>query len=114
MKKLLVLFSMILCMSSLSFASEVHMRHRQLGSTHGGSTKSPVLPWIIDLDDYVLTMSATPCDYTLNLYDEDDESVLRPTPIIITVTSICKAILSRLERLIVAAPRLLAKQLFTD
>ena len=75
MKKLLVLFSMILCMSSLSFASEVHMRHRQLGSTHGGSTKSPVLPWIIDLDDYVLTMSATPCDYTLNLYDEDEEVV---------------------------------------
>ena len=44
------------------------------GSTTG-HTKSPILPWSIDLTDHVITMSATPCDYTLNLYDEDGEVV---------------------------------------
>ena len=37
--------------------------------------KSPVRPWSIDLTDNVITMPATPCDYTLNLYDEDGEVV---------------------------------------
>ena len=29
----------------------------------------------IDLDDNVITMEATPCDYTLSLYDEDEDLV---------------------------------------
>ena len=53
----------------------VTMGYTIKGGTHPGGAKSPVQPWYIDLDDYVLTMSATPCDYTLNLYNEDDEVV---------------------------------------
>lgn len=37
--------------------------------------KGPVRPWYIELDGYELTTSATPCDYTLCLYDEDGEVV---------------------------------------
>jgi len=37
-----------------------------------GHPKSPIEPWYIDQNGYVLTMSATPCDYTLTLYDEND------------------------------------------
>ena len=44
-------------------------------STIPGGNKSPIRPWYIDQDGNELTMSATPCDYTLNLYDEDDEVV---------------------------------------
>lgn len=40
-----------------------------------GHPKSPIEPWYIDQNGYVLTMSATPCDYTLSLYDEDDDLV---------------------------------------
>ena len=42
-------------------------------STHHGAPKSPALPWCIDFTDNVITMSATPCDYTLTLYDEDGD-----------------------------------------
>lgn len=43
--------------------------------TMPGGNKGPVLPWYITQDGNVLTMSATPCNYTLTLYDEDDELV---------------------------------------
>ena len=46
------------------------MTYKPTGSTHAGSTKSPVRPWFIDLTDRVITMQATPCDYTLTLYDD--------------------------------------------
>ena len=75
MKKLFICLSMLFCMSSILFSAPVQMRHKQLGGTHGGSTKSPTLPWCIDLDDNVITMDATPCNYTLNLYDEDGDVV---------------------------------------
>lgn len=73
MKKLLLCFSMLFCLSltTVSAGDKIPMTHVPSGSTHGGSTKSPVLPWFIDLTDNVITMSATPCDYTLSLYDED-------------------------------------------
>lgn len=41
-------------------------------SSYPGGNKGPVYPWYITQDDNVLTMSATPCDYTLILYDEND------------------------------------------
>lgn len=42
---------------------------------HVGGSKSPESPMFIDLDDNVISMEATPCDYTLNLYDEDEAVV---------------------------------------
>lgn len=43
--------------------------------THQGGPKTPIYPWYIDVTNNVITMSATSCDYTLNLYDEDGEIV---------------------------------------
>ena len=40
--------------------------------TTPGYPRSPIEPWYIDQNGYVLTMSATPYDYTLTLYDEND------------------------------------------
>lgn len=75
MKKLLFCISMLFCLSSIAFAGNdgVPMTYHPHGSTHGGNPKAPT--WYIDQDGNVLTMSATPCDYTLSLYDEDDDLV---------------------------------------
>ena len=76
MKKLLVCISMLFCLSTIAYAgNDVPLTHQQNGSTHGGNPKAPVSIWYITQDENVLTMSATPCDYTLSLYDEDDELV---------------------------------------
>ncbi len=32
-------------------------------------------PWIIDVSNNIISMEATPCDYTLSLYDEDEAVV---------------------------------------
>ena len=74
MKKLLICISMLFCLNIIAFAgNDVPMTYQPNGSTHGGYPKTPVAPWYISQDGYVLTMSATPRDYTLSLYDEDDE-----------------------------------------
>ena len=53
--------------------NQITMGHSTIGSTHSGGAKAPVRPWYIDQEGNVLTMSATPCDYTLSLYGEDGE-----------------------------------------
>jgi hypothetical protein len=53
--------------------NHVTMGHVIKGSTHGGGAKSPVRPFYLEQDNNILTMEATICDYTLNLYDEDGE-----------------------------------------
>ena len=72
MKKLLFCLFMLLCIGSVSYAGNGHvlLTHQPNGSTHGGSTKSPVLSWYVDQNGYELTFDATTCDYTLSLYDE--------------------------------------------
>ena len=55
--------------------NQITMGHSTIGNTHSGGAKSPMRPWYIDQEGNVLTMSATPCDYTLNLYDMDSEVV---------------------------------------
>lgn len=77
MKKILLCISMLFCLSvSTVFAGDkIPMTHIPCGSTHGGNGKSPEVTWYIDLTNNVITMSATPCDYTLNLYDEDEDVV---------------------------------------
>ncbi len=73
MKKLLFCISMLFCLSAIAYAgNDVPMTYQPQGATHGGNPKAPVTIWHIDQDGYVLTMSATPCDYTLTLYDEND------------------------------------------
>ena len=68
---------MLLCLSSFTYAQKesVPLNYHPNGSTHGGSGKAPARPWLVDLEDNVITISATPSDYTLNLYDEDGEIV---------------------------------------
>lgn len=74
MKHLFICISMLFCLSIIAYAgNDVPMTHHPIGSTHGGNGKAPAAPWCINQDGYVLTMSATPCNYTLSLYDEDDE-----------------------------------------
>lgn len=56
-------------------ADPVVLSYENNTSTTPGGSKTPVRPWTIDVTDNVITMSATPCDYTLSLYDEDGEIV---------------------------------------
>ena len=79
MKKIsFILIVMLLIGGTLSStAASIELKGGRInptGSTTGHS-KSPIPSWCVDLDDYVITMDATPCDYTLNLYDENDEVV---------------------------------------
>ena len=78
MKKIYSVLIGILLMGGVitSSAERIGLRGKidPTGSTTG-HTKSPIRPWYIDLTDNVITMSSTPCDYTLNLYDEDGEVV---------------------------------------
>ncbi len=55
--------------------SQVTMGYVKKGSGHAGGAKAPIRPWYINQEENVITMSATPCDYTLSLYDEDGEVV---------------------------------------
>lgn len=74
MKKLLFCISMLFCLSIIAYAgNDVPMTHHPIGTSHDGNPKAPVAPWYIYQDGNVLTMSATPCDYTLSIYDEDDD-----------------------------------------
>lgn len=78
MKKILICISMLFCLSNMIYAecnSTVPLNHKIKGTSHGGNPKNPYQPLFIDLDGYVITMSATPCYYTLNLYDEDGDLV---------------------------------------
>ena len=78
MKKLFLLISLVICCNVFSYAKcekAIGLYHHPMGGTHAGSTKNPILPWIIDLTNNVISMEETPCDYTLNLYDEDEEVV---------------------------------------
>jgi len=65
---------MLFCLSTFAYAGNdpVPLNYHPIGSSHEGSGKAPAAPWYINQDGYVLTMSATPCDYTLSLYDEND------------------------------------------
>lgn len=75
-KKILFCISALFCLSSFVYAGNgVPLNYQIKGTSHQGNPKSPVCTWYINQDGSVLTMSATPCDYTLNLYDEDDELV---------------------------------------
>jgi hypothetical protein len=40
-------------------------------STTTGHTKAPIRPMYIDLEDNIITMEETTCDFMLYLYDED-------------------------------------------
>lgn len=74
MKKLLFCFSMLFCLSNVVNAEcngNVIMTHQIKGTSHSGYPKSPILTWYIDITGHVITMTETPCDYTLCLYDED-------------------------------------------
>ena len=77
MKKLLLVIAIILGevnglsakMFPLTFAGD------DFSTTMPGHSKNPVLPWYVDITNNVISMEATPCDYTLNLYDEDEDVV---------------------------------------
>ena len=71
--KLLSLIVMMLGEVVFLEAQPVSLGYEDHSSTVPHGNKAPIRPWFIDLTDDVITMSATPCDYTLNLYDEDGE-----------------------------------------
>ena len=76
MKHLFICISMLFCLSIIAYAgNNVPLNHQPNGSTHDQNPKAPAVPWYIYQDGYVLSMSATPCDYNLSLYDEDEELV---------------------------------------
>ena len=77
MKKVIVTLCLILGCANILLAEDVRLgvKSTSHGSTLPGGNKGPVLPWIIDLTNNVITMEATPCDYTLSLYDEDEAVV---------------------------------------
>lgn len=68
-----ILFYVILCLGGVFSiqAQPVRLDYEDHSSTHQGGSKAPARPWYIDVTDNVVTTSATPCTYTLSLYDED-------------------------------------------
>ena len=66
---------MLFCLSTIAYAGKVPLNYHPNGSTHGGNGKSPTSTWFILQEDNVLVISMTPCDYTLSLYDEDEDVV---------------------------------------
>lgn len=74
---ILALFLTIQVQANLDMVRGNHvvMGYGTKGATHGGKPKAPASPWFIELDNNVISMTATPCDYTLNLYDEDGDVV---------------------------------------
>ena len=76
MKKLFICISMLFCLSNYLHAecqNSTPLTYKPKGGLHSGGAKSPVLPWLVDLTGNIITMSATPCNYTLILYDEDGD-----------------------------------------
>ncbi len=69
-----MLFSLGL-MNTAGAYGRIPLKHVVVGSTHGGNGKSPIQVWDVEQEGNILTMTATPCDYTLNLYDEDGDVV---------------------------------------
>ena len=72
-RTLLSLIVMMLGGAVFLQAHPVGLGYEDHSSTVPHGNKAPIRPWYIDLTDNVITMSATPCDYTLSLYDEDGE-----------------------------------------
>lgn len=76
MKKFFICISMLFCLSTFAYAgNDVPMNYQPYGSTHGGSPKSPINIWYVNQDGNVMSMHSTPCDYTLTLYDEENNLV---------------------------------------
>jgi len=75
MKKFLFCVLMVLGLATSLQADPVALSYENNTSTTPGGNKTPVRPWCVDLTDNIITMAATPCDYTLNLYDEDEDVV---------------------------------------
>ncbi len=56
-------------------AKPVALTYEDHSTTAPGSPKTPIRPWYVDFTNNVISMEATPCDYTLNLYDENEDLV---------------------------------------
>ena len=76
MKRTFIILVMVLLGGVIYLqAKPVALTYDDHSTTAPGSPKTPIRPWIIDLTNNVISMEATPCDYTLNLYDEDEDVV---------------------------------------
>lgn len=75
MKKFLFCALMALGGASFLQATSVVLSYENNTSTTPGGSKAPICPWTIDVTNKAVTMSATPCDYILSLYDEDSDVV---------------------------------------
>ena len=76
MRKVLLMMCLFLSLGTNDIDAEnvrLGVKTTGHGSTIPEGPKSPIKFWDIDLTDYVITMSATSCDYTLYLYDEEGE-----------------------------------------
>ena len=71
MRSLIALLVFIL--SGLNCHADSVELHGKPPETMGKEHRAPMRPWFIDLTDCVITMPATPCDYTLALYDADGD-----------------------------------------
>ena len=56
-------------------AKPVALTYEDHSTTAPGSPKTPIRPWYVDFTNNIISMEATPCDYTLNLYDENEAVV---------------------------------------
>ena len=58
-------------LTNASASQQIPMQFIKEGSAGSSGTQAPHRPWYITQDDYVLTLEATPENYTLKLLDED-------------------------------------------
>lgn len=74
MKKL-ILFLLLLVGGTFAFGAQIPMNIIKEGPAGNIGTYAPARPWYITQDDYVLTLPDFEEDYTLQLFDEDENVV---------------------------------------
>jgi len=70
-----ILFSLLMALWGVSSlqAAPVILTYEDYSTGNPEGPKTPIRPWIIEVTNNFITMSATSCDYILSFYDEEGE-----------------------------------------
>ena len=75
MKKLIIFLLLLVGGGTFAFGAQIPMHIIKDGPAGNNGTYAPARPWYISQNDYVLTLPDFEEDYTLQLFDEDENVV---------------------------------------
>lgn len=75
MKKLIIFLLFLVGGGTFAFGAQIPMHIIKDGPAGNNGTYAPARPWYISQNDYVLTLPDFEEDYTLQLFDEDENVV---------------------------------------